>query len=231
MQTRFFCSWSGGKDAALALHRVRQATAGPIDYLLTVMLEDGSRSRSHGMRRELLEAQAERLGIANWFVSSGWDDYEARFVRALRRLARRGVTHGIYGDIDFEENLEWVESVTRSADLVPVEPLWGQSRGDLLDEFLGLGFKAKVVSVNANALPRDLVGQNLEWGLVRELGDLGCDLSGEGGEYHTFTYDGPVFSRPLLIGMGEITQRGDYYVRDLWEDRESSPDPQRTAVD
>jgi uncharacterized protein (TIGR00290 family) len=209
----FVCSWSGGKDSALALHHAIAAGGRP-RALLTMMIEDGTRSRSHGLPLEVLEAQAAALGIPLHTRPASWDDYEQRFGAALAEQRSDGVRAGVFGDIDVERNLAWVQRMCAAADVRPCEPLWRRPRRELLDELLVLGFRARMVAVNADLLPADLLGRVLDHALVAELEAAGVDASGELGEYHTVVEDGPPFTTPVPLEFGAVVTRSGYHVVD-----------------
>jgi uncharacterized protein (TIGR00290 family) len=209
----FVCSWSGGKDSALALHQAIAAGGHP-RALLTMMIEDGTRSRSHGLPREVLEAQAAALGVPLHTRPASWDDYEQRFGVALAEQRSDGVRAGVFGDIDVERNLTWVQRMCAAASVQACEPLWHRPRRELLDELLALGFRARMVAVNADLLPADLLGRLLDHALVAELEAAGVDASGELGEYHTVVEDGPPFTMPVPLVFGEVVTRSGYHFID-----------------
>lgn len=228
---RGFCSWSGGKDSALALHRAR-ADGVVVERLLTMMIEDGARSRSHGLRTEVLRAQADAMGLPITFVPTSWDDYEARFVEAVAELRADGLTEGVFGDIDIDRNRAWVEGVCGPAGVTVHEPLWGRPRRGLLGELLRAGFRAHVVAVRADVCVggpergrgqeggsaserRELLGRELDADLVDTLAAAGIDPSGELGEYHTVVAAGPELSRPLDLVFGEVVERSGYRFVDV----------------
>ncbi len=136
----FFCSWSGGKDSCLALNRAIEGGGRPA-CLVTMLVEDGTRSRSHDLPVRLLEDQARSLGIPLVTCPTSWDEYESRFIMVLQGVAARGIEIGIFGDIDFEPHLEWTQKTCETAGLKAVSPLFGSSREDLLDEFFRKSFK------------------------------------------------------------------------------------------
>jgi diphthine-ammonia ligase len=115
-------SWSGGKDSCAAYHRAR----GAFDFVtaITMFNEDGTRSRSHGLRPEILAAQVERLGLQSITQTCTWDTYNVAFDRALEAAAAMGVTHVVFGDILFDEHREWAERLSGGRGLTAVEPLW-----------------------------------------------------------------------------------------------------------
>lgn len=209
-----FCSWSGGKDSALALHRAREGGV-VVERLLTMMIEDGTRSRSHGLRAEVLRAQADAIGVPITLVPTSWADYEARFAAAAAGLRAEGLTAGVFGDIDVDRNRAWVEGVCGPIGLAVHEPLWHRPRRELLDELIALGFRAHVIAARADALGADLLGRLLDAALVEELVAAGVDPSGELGEYHTLVAAGPPLVRPLEPVFGDVVVRDGYRFVDV----------------
>ncbi len=194
----FFCSWSGGKDSCLALyHAIRNG--GKPRSLLTILSEDGVTSRSHALPKPLIEEQARSLGLQPVFRSASWRQYEAEFVSALHEFKTCGVEVGVFGDIDVESHREWVRRVCSAAGIVPVHPLWKRNRRELLEEFIGLEFKAQIVVVNEQKLDRRFLGKTIDAQTITEMEEAGIDPSGELGEYHTVVTDGPIFSSRVEI--------------------------------
>ncbi len=197
----FFCSWSGGKDACLALCRALRQGGRP-RCLFTMLREDGQRSRSHGLPVPLLRQQAAALGIPLVTRCASWDDYEAVFRAALAEFQQAGIEAGVFGDIDGPPHREWVERVCGSAGVQPWEPLWQGARRALMNEFLDAGFRAVIMTVRDGILDRSLLGRALDRDLMAELDRAGVDLCGENGEYHTLVTAGPLFSSPLSVTLG-----------------------------
>jgi uncharacterized protein (TIGR00290 family) len=189
----FFCSWSGGKDSCLALHRAVRAGGVP-RRLLCMLDETVEHTRSHGLPVAFLQAQARALGIPLIFRSATWDDYERVFVDALQELAQEGVEAGVFGDIDIEEHREWEERVAATAGLGAFLPLWGASRRDLLEEMFAMWMRATIVTTDARVLGKEFIGRELTPDLVGELEAAGSDAAGENGEYHTAVTECPLFS-------------------------------------
>lgn len=207
--TPFFCSWSGGKDSCLALYRACQAGAKPV-RLLTMLSEDGIRSRSHGLTRAVIEAQAFRLGIPLLSPSATWSEYEAVFTNALVQLKQEGVQAGVFGDIDFSPHRAWDEKICARAGLTLCLPLWECSKLELLDQFLAAGFKAMIVAVKEEKLGREFLGRIIDREMIGEFQQKGIDPCGENGEYHTVVIDGPLFSAPLPLEPGVTVVRNGY---------------------
>lgn len=209
-----FCSWSGGKDSALALHEAARAGAVP-RLLVAMMTEAGERSRSHGLSRGVLEAQAAALGLPIAFGAASWDGYEEELGRVLAAgVAEHGTPVGIFGDIDIERHRLWVETVARRAGAEACLPLWQRDRRALMDDLLGAGFKAMIVAVRDGVLPPELLGRTIDAALVEEIERAGADAAGENGEYHSLVLDGPLFQRPLAVEPGERSLRDGVWFLD-----------------
>jgi uncharacterized protein (TIGR00290 family) len=212
--TPVYCSWSGGKDSALALHHALRLGAEP-GLLVTMMTEGGERSRSHGLHRDLLAAQADALGLPIAFAPTGWDDYEASLRGELAKAARRGLRTGIFGDIDIQRHRDWVERVAGEAGTHARLPLWRRDRAELMHELLDLGFRAVLVAVRDGLLPPSLLGATIDAAMLERFEQAGVDLAGENGEFHTCVVDGPIFSRPVEIDAGETSLRDGVWFIDL----------------
>ncbi|RPI49165.1 MAG: adenine nucleotide alpha hydrolase [Acidobacteria bacterium] len=200
-------SWSGGKDSCAAYHRARDAF--DIVAAITMFNEDGTRSRSHGLRPELVEAQVQRLGLRSITQRCAWETYDAAFDRALAEAAALGVTHVIFGDILFDEHRDWAERLSGGRGLEAVEPLWKQSTTDLYRDFLASGTSARIVTVRSSKLDESYLGRDLAEDLLDEFLARDVDPCGERGEYHTVVTSCPAFSRPLRVrALGRASHSG-----------------------
>ena len=187
-------SWSGGKDSCLALWRAQRETR--VTGLLSALDETGLKARSHGVSKELLASQAQSLGLESHFVSASWESYEERFVAALRKIAKEGVSRVVFGDIDLMPHRAWEEKVCAMAGLTARLPLWNENRLALVNQFLDAGFKARVVCVDGSFLDSSFVGREFDRKYIESL-PPSVDPCGENGEFHTFVYDGPNFKNPV----------------------------------
>lgn len=193
---QYFASWSGGKDCCLSTYRAI-AKWGLPSHLLSMMKEDGVVSRSHGLPRPLLQAQADSMGVPIRFGAATWDSYESEFIATLGELRAEGVEAGVFGDIDLDEHREWEEMVCARAQMTAHLPIWREDHEALLDEFLREGFTAVIVTVRLDAVPEEFLGERLSPTVLTRLRSIGVDVSGEGGEFHTAVVDGPIFSEPV----------------------------------
>lgn len=209
---RVFCSWSGGKDSCLALHKAIEMGSDP-RYLLTMFANTGDLSRSHGLRQEIIEAQADSLGIPLISPRASWQEYETVFISMLQQLKSEGIEAGVFGDIDIQEHRDWEQQVCSRAGLQAILPLWQQERSALVAEFIDLGYRAWIVSAREDLA--DLLGRQLDRKLLDELRERQIDPCGEMGEYHSVVVDGPMFRRPVPIQPGQICLRDGYAFLDF----------------
>ncbi len=186
-----------------------------VSVLFNMLTEDGEYSRSHGLKRSLLEAQARAMGKRILFGRAAWDDYERVFLERLDLLRSQGISTGLFGDIDLEAHREWVERVCRIAGFKAVLPLWNMDRESHMNNFLSSGYRAVVISVREDALDRKWLGRNLDEEAVEAFQKAGIDLCGEEGEYHTFVFDGPLFEKPLEFIPGRVKEHEGYAFLEL----------------
>ena len=226
MKPRAAISWSGGKDSCAALHRVRDDF--DVVSMVTMFDEQAVRSRSHGLRPEVVAAQAERLGVSQFIGRCTWDTYSAVYQRLLADVAASGVTHVIFGDIMFDEHRAWAERMCAANGLVAVEPLWGASTDVLFDEWIASGDEAMIVTARAEFLDETWLGRPLREDLLPDLRRLGVDPCGERGEYHTVVTGSHLFSRPLRLRREGHVQRSGCWAVDLVPEDSSEEDARVT---
>jgi len=203
-------NWSGGKDSALALWRVLQTGQYSVDTLLTTFNATNRRVSMHGVREELLDAQAARLNLPQTKLflpeETSMSDYQQRMGVALEPLVKAGITHAVFGDISLDDLRTWRETQLARWSLTGVFPLWQISSLQLLAEFWSAGFATRVVSVNSHHLDASFCGRVLDRAFINDL-PPGVDPCGENGEFHTFVYQAPYFSAPINVQTGETVSK------------------------
>jgi uncharacterized protein (TIGR00290 family) len=202
--------WSGGKDSALALDRVRRSGQYEVCALITTVNAEFRRVSMHGVREELIDLQSEAIGISahKMYVGGrgGNDDYVAALRAALQTFKNRGITNVIFGDIFLQDLRQWRESLLADLAMTGVFPLWQENTRTLVQEFFDRRFKAIICCTNDAQLKQSDVGRPLDADFVRDL-PAGVDPCGENGEYHSFVHDGPIFQRPVAFEIGEVVYR------------------------
>ena len=214
MQKSFVTSWSGGKDSALAYYRAVLAGHVPL-ALFTMFEEDGSKSRSHGLPKEVMEAQAERMGLPLIIGKADWAGYEKEFIGQLKKFKEGGIDMGVYGDIDLMDHLKWIEKVSAEAGMEVNHPLWQEPRRALLEELLEAGFKAVITVVDTSRMDERFLGREFNYDLITELEALGIDACGEEGEFHTVIIDGPIFVEAVPVTFGDKIEIDHYRILEV----------------
>jgi uncharacterized protein (TIGR00290 family) len=189
--------------------------------------ERAERSRSHGLRPEILEAHADRLGLRRITGRCSWQTYDAAFEAALQEAKADGVTHVIFGDILFDEHRAWAEARCATNGLTAVEPLFGSSTLALFHDWITSGAEAVIVTARAECLDESWLGRPLRREMVEEFTRLGVDPCGERGEYHTVVTSSPLFSAPVSVVHGDRVIRSGCHALDLRlaHDRAATNDP------
>jgi uncharacterized protein (TIGR00290 family) len=215
---RAWMSWSSGKDSALALHRARHDPALDVVGLLCTMNTDADRVAMHAVRRELLLAQADRLGLPVHVVELPWpcsnDEYERRIGVAIDAAVDDGVTRMVFGDLFLADIRAYREEALAGTGVSPVFPLWGEPTGPLAQEMIDVGIRAVVTCVDPAQLSPAFAGRAFDHELLAEL-PADVDPCGERGEFHTFVWDAPGFSSPIAVTTGEIVGRDGFVFTDV----------------
>lgn len=219
MKEKVLFSWSGGKDSALALYMIQKSGKYEIEALLTTVTEDYDRISMHGVRRALLEQQAESLGVPveKVFISKNisTEEYGAKMQQVLEKYLKRDVSSVVFGDVFLEDVRKYREDNLAKVGMKGIFPLWKCDTLDLLRKFIVLGFKAVISCIDSNVLDRSFAGRSYDLQFLRELPPT-VDPCGENGEFHSFVYDGPIFSKEILFTRGDVVLRDNrFYFCDL----------------
>ncbi|WP_278035603.1 diphthine--ammonia ligase [Flavobacterium nitratireducens] len=203
-------NWSSGKDSALALYKILQNPEFKIDYLLTSVNQQFQRISMHGVRVELLQQQAESIGIPLEIMEipemPTMEVYESVMQQTLEKLKNKGISHSVFGDIFLEDLRQYREDKLATMGFEGVFPIWRIPTKELIQEFISLGFQTVVVCVNERYLDKSFVGRMIDQQFIDDLPE-NVDVCGENGEFHTFCFDGPIFQKPIDFELGEIVYR------------------------
>ena len=200
---RFVASYSGGKDSLLAVYRAVNAGLKPLG-LITTHNADENRSWFHGMNTDVLYRVSESLGIPLTLVNTTGAKYEEDFEKALSEAKRTGAEVCVFGDIDIEGHLRWCSERCLNTGLIPYFPLLREDRKKVIFEFLDAGFSAVIKTVDTSRMPGRFIGKLLSREVALEIEKCGADVCGENGEYHSFVFDGPMFSQRVLYTAASV---------------------------
>jgi uncharacterized protein (TIGR00290 family) len=219
---RLLLSWSGGKDSAWALHLLRQQPQYEVVALVTTINEKFRRIAIHGTREELLDQQAAAIGLPLWKVDLPFPcsnaDYESRMAAVCARAVAEGYHGMAFGDLFLEDIRDYRISRLAGTGLEPIFPVWTPdltcSTAELARQMLAAGLQARLTTVDPRALDPSFAGRTFDATLLADL-PASVDPCGERGEFHTFAFAGPMFSRTISVIPGETVERDNFIYADL----------------
>ncbi len=219
MNEKILFSWSGGKDSAMALYVLQKTGGYEISALLTTVTEDYDRISMHGVRRILLEQQAESLYLPLEKIcitkNASNDEYETKMRAKLMDYQSRGVSSVVFGDIFLEDLKKYREENLSRIGMKGIFPIWKRDTTELANAFIDSGFKAVITCVDSKALDKTYAGRLYDKQFLSDL-PSSVDPCGENGEFHSFAYDGPIFREKIAFAIGEIVLRDNrFYFCDL----------------
>ncbi|MCY0978691.1 diphthine--ammonia ligase [Chryseobacterium wangxinyae] len=210
MKPKAIFNWSSGKDSALALYKTLKEDKFEITSLLTSINKEFQRISMHGVHVSLLEKQAASLDFKLIKMElpqePSMEEYSEIMNKTMTEIKSQGVTHSIFGDIFLEDLRKYREDQLKTIGIEAVFPLWKKNTSDLIREFLDLGFKTIVTCVNETYLDKSFAGRIIDENFIKDL-PKNVDPCGENGEFHTFTFDGPIFKNPVHFKIGEIVKK------------------------
>lgn len=215
---KVWLSWSSGKDSAWALHVLRQHGEFEITGLITTINSAFDRVAMHGTRRVLVEMQAEAAGLPLMAAPLPWPCSNADYERAMKQVCDRALAQGVsaiaFGDLFLADVRAYRERQLQGTGLEPLFPLWQIPTGQLARQMVESGLRARLVCVDPKQLDPSFVGRDFDQQLLRDL-PPGADPCGENGEFHSFVYGGPMFSRMLPVVSGEKVERDGFWYQDV----------------
>lgn len=218
MSDKILLSWSGGKDSAMTLFEIAADPRYEVAGLLTTLTEEYDRISMHGVRRTLLERQAELLGLPLHKVyippDAGNGLYESRMAEALELNRAAGVNLVAFGDLFLADIKQYRQEQLSRLSMSGVFPLWMRDTGELVRQFIRLGFKAIVTCIDSQALDSSFAGCLIDDEFLSRLPPR-VDPCGENGEFHSFVFDGPIFKEKVKLSIGPVVQRDRFWFRDL----------------
>lgn len=218
MPRKTLLSWSSGKDSAWALHLLRQNPDFTVAGLFCTVNAAFDRVAMHGVRRELLQQQAEAVGLPVQVLEIPYpcsnDDYAAVMSAFVDQARRDGVECFAFGDLFLEDIRRYREERLAGTGITPLFPLWGIPTAELAQTMVAGGLQARLTCLDPRQLPPSFAGRAFDAEFLREL-PPGVDSCGENGEFHTFAHDGPMFRQPVPLTVGETVERDGFVFTDF----------------
>lgn len=224
MIKRALLSWSSGKDSAWALHVLRQQAGVQVVGLVTTLDASRGRVAMHSVRLELLERQAEAVGLPLRVINipdpCSNTEYEQAMREVLDEARQQSINCMAFGDLFLQDIRDYREAKLSGTGITPLFPLWGVSTDELARRMISNGLRAVLTCVDSRQLSSEFAGRQFDEQLLEEL-PAHVDPCGERGEFHTFAYDGPMFSQPVTVEVGEVAERDGFVYADLIHKAES----------
>lgn len=202
-------SWSGGKDSSYALHKVLQEGVYDVKYLLSTINGNYKRLSMHGVREELIEAQADSIGIQLlkvYVYEASNLEYEKQMETILLQAKDENINYIIFGDIFLEDLRQYREQKMASLNMQCVFPIWKTDTKWMINDFITKGFKTIICCINDGYLNESWCGRMIDILFIKELPPT-VDACGENGEFHSYCFEGPIFKKKINIVSGELTYK------------------------
>ena len=210
-------SWSSGKDSAWSLHVLRGGSA-DVTGLFTTVNAAFDRVVMHAVRQTLVEAQARAAGLDLHVIEIPYPcanaDYERIMGAFVAKARAEGVGAMAFGDLFLADIRAYREQQLAGSGIEPLFPIWGLPTGALAREMVAAGLCARITCVDPKQMPRRFIGRVFDTDFLDELPET-VDPCGERGEFHTFSYAGPMFCEPIAVALGEIVERDGFVFADL----------------
>jgi len=223
MPKKTLLSWSSGKDSAWALHRLRAVSDVEVVGLMTTVNQVHQRVAIHAVRLELLQRQAEALGLPLQVIDLPSpctnSQYEETMEKFVDESKRRGIECMAFGDLFLADIKEYREKKLAGTGITPLFPLWQAPTNRLAKEMIAAGLRAVITCVDPQQLPLSFAGREFNEQFLADL-PKHVDPCGERGEFHTFAFDGPMFEKPVRVEIGTILERDGFGYADLLPEAE-----------
>ncbi|MGH7246340.1 MAG: diphthine--ammonia ligase [Nitrosotalea sp.] len=212
---KVIATWSGGKDSCFATYKTIQQGY-EVAYIANTISEDYKRVRFHGLLADIIQKQADSIGIPLLQKETTPKDYEKEFKQNLERGISKEIKGIVFGDIHLKDCLTWATRLCDDLGVQIIEPLWHMKQKDILQEFIKAGFEAIIVSTQSNILGKEWIGRKIDKQFIKEIEKLkDIDMCGENGEYHSLVINGPLFKKRLKIEKSESVLREGYWFLDI----------------
>jgi uncharacterized protein (TIGR00290 family) len=218
MAKRTLLSWSTGKDSAYALYRLRRTPGIRVEGLFTTVNRTHGRVAMHAVSEALLDLQARAVDLPLRKLEIPYpcsnETYETVMGTFVHEAKSEGIESMAFGDVFLEDVRRYREEKLKSTGITPLFPLWGLETNHMARALLDAGFKMIITCVDPRHVPKEFAGRPFNESFLKNL-PVHVDPCGENGEFHTFVYDGPIFSNPLDVRAGHIVERDGFVFADV----------------
>lgn len=193
--------WTGGKDSSLSLYEAK--LLGYEVRSLVTFVPSEAEFLAHPLG--FMKYQAEALGLPHYTLEVS-EPFKESYERAIHSLRERyGIDTLITGDIAQVDGYpNWIRECSEYSGINVLTPLWGSDRNELISRLLSYRFKVIFSCVKKLWFSDEWLGMRLDEDSLQRLRkinvEIGLDICGEQGEYHTLVLDGPPFKKSIHVG-------------------------------
>ena len=218
MKKKTIISWSTGKDSAWSTYQLQQRDDIELVGCLCTINQEFQRTAMHAVRVELLHAQAQALNLPLTIIELPFpcsnEQYQNIMAQATQTLIDQGVEQMSFGDLYLQDIREYREKNLAGTGIKPIFPLWQKPTPALAADMIAGGLKTVITCVDPKQLDASFAGRIFDQSFLADL-PAGVDPCGENGEFHTFVFDGPMFSSAIAIEVGEVVERDGFVFADV----------------
>jgi len=218
MAKKTLLSWSSGKDSAWSLWQLQRDRRIDLRGIFCSLNSAADRVAMHGVRRQLLELQAEAIGLPLYIIELPSPCDNEQYLAAMSEFCEKAKKMGIeafaFGDLYLEDIKQYRIDSLIDTGIEPLFPIWGEPTQRLSQEMVASGLKTILSCVDPKQIDRRFAGRHYDLELLAQL-PTSADPCGENGEFHTFVYDGPMFKQTIPVQVGEQIERGGFVYCDI----------------
>ncbi|MBW5291165.1 MAG: hypothetical protein Rsou_0706 [Candidatus Ruthia sp. Asou_11_S2] len=185
--------------------------------LFTTVNKQFGRVAMHGTRIELLKQQSSQIGLPLDLIEIPFpcsnEDYEKIMGKFIDNIKKDKIESVAFGDLYLEDIRNYRIKQMQGTGIDMLFPCWGIKTKKLSNILIDIGIKAKITCIDPKQLSSDFTGHDFNKILLSTL-PAKVDSCGENGEFHTFVYDSPDFTKPISLKQGETVERDGFVFTD-----------------
>ncbi|WP_353570693.1 ATP-binding protein [Candidatus Albibeggiatoa sp. nov. BB20] len=218
MKQKVLMSWSSGKDSAWALYQLLQNPEFEVFGLFCTINKKFNRVAMHSVRVELLQQQAEQIGLPLYIIELPFPcsnaDYEAIMGDFVAQAQHDQIDCFAFGDLFLEDIRQYRVDKLKGTGIEPIFLIWGIPTQQLSRQIITGGLKAITTCIDSKQAPEHLIGKAFDDSFLDSLPET-VDPCGENGEFHSFVFDAPIFKHAINISLGDIVHRDGFVFADI----------------
>jgi len=196
--------FSGGKDSCFACYKAMKDNE--VVCLITLISKNPDSYMFHTPNINLAKVQAQAIGLPLLALDTeGKKEEELNDLEKSIEIAKEkyGVEGIVTGAVQSVYQSSRIQKICDKLNLKCVNPLWQINLKEYMQEFIHSGFKAIISGVFSQPFDESWLGKFIDEKTLEELIKISekfsISIAGEGGEFETFVFDGPIFKKRIEI--------------------------------